>query len=91
MSAANKRIYAITLRKAHSYMKARGFDAADLLANTELSEGDLAEPYNLISEDQARTYYANLVRQVDRDGVAPTARPDPEAPGSAEVHRGNHG
>jgi AraC-like DNA-binding protein len=69
MSAVNKRIYAITLRKAHSYMKARGFDTADLLANTELSEGDLADPYSLINEDQARIYYANLVRLVDRDGV----------------------
>lgn len=69
MSAAKKRIYAITLRKAHSYMKARGFNAVELLANTELSEGDLADPYNLINEDQARAYYANLVRLVDRDGV----------------------
>jgi AraC-like DNA-binding protein len=69
MSAAGKRIYAITLRKAHSYMTARGYAAADLLARTELSEDDLADPYNLINEDQARMYYANLVRQVDRDGV----------------------
>ena len=36
MSAASKRIYAITLRKAHSYMTARGFTAADLLEKTEL-------------------------------------------------------
>ncbi len=69
MSAASKRIYAITLRKAHSYMMARGFGAADLLARTELSEDDLADPYNLINEDQARTYYANLVSLIDRDGV----------------------
>ena len=69
MSAASKRIYALTLRKAHSYMKARGFEVSDLLARTELSEDDLADPYNLINEDQARMYYANLVRLVERDGV----------------------
>jgi AraC-like DNA-binding protein len=62
-------MYAITLRKAHSYMKARGFAAEDLLARTELSEEDLADPYNLINEDQARMYYLNLVRLADRDGV----------------------
>jgi hypothetical protein len=27
-------------------MKAQGFDPVELLANTELSEGDLAEPYS---------------------------------------------
>ncbi len=69
MSSANKRIYAITLRKAHSYMMARGFEAADLLDRTELSEDDLADPYHLISEDQAHRYYANLVCLADRDGV----------------------
>jgi hypothetical protein len=48
-------VYAITLRKAHSFMKARGFAPEALLANTELSEADLAQPYNLISEAQAST------------------------------------
>ena len=69
MSAASKRIYALTLRKAHSYMKARGFEVSELLARTELSEDDLADPYNLINEDQARMYYSNLVRLIERDGV----------------------
>jgi len=50
-------------------MKAQGFDPVALLANTELSEADLGEPYNLISEEQARMYYLNLVRLADRDGV----------------------
>ena len=69
MSSSGKRIYAITLRKAHHFMRARDFDASELLVNTELTEADLADPYNLISEDQARMYYANLVRVADRDGV----------------------
>jgi len=69
MTHPPSRIYAITLRKAHSFMKAEGFDAKALLANTELSENDLVEPYNLISEEQARMYYLNLVRMADRAGV----------------------
>jgi AraC-like DNA-binding protein len=69
MTHLAKRVYAITLRKAHSFMKAEGFDPEALLANTELSEDDLAEPYNLVSEDQARMYYLNLVRLAGRDGV----------------------
>ncbi len=69
MSAANKRIYALTLRKAHSYMQSRGFEVSELLVKTELSEDDFADPYNLISEDQARMYYANLVHLINRDGV----------------------
>jgi AraC-like DNA-binding protein len=69
MTHPPKRVYAITLRKAHSFMKAEGFDPEALLANTEMSEADLADPYNLVSEDQARMYYLNLVRLADRDGV----------------------
>ena len=63
------RVYAITLRKAHSFMKAQGFEPASLLANTELSEADLTEPYRLVSEEQARMYYRNLVCLAGRDGV----------------------
>jgi AraC-like DNA-binding protein len=69
MTHPPKRVYAITLRKAHSFMKVEGFDPEALLANTELSEDDLAEPYNLISEEQVRMYYLNLVQLADRDGV----------------------
>ena len=69
MTHPPRRVYAITLRKAHSFMKAEGFEPAALLANTELSESDLADPYTLISEEQARMYYLNLVRLADRDGV----------------------
>jgi AraC-like DNA-binding protein len=63
------RVYVITLRKAHSFMKAQGFEPASLLANTELSEIDLADPYLLVSEEQARMYYRNLVYLADRDGL----------------------
>ena len=69
MTLGHRRVYAITLRKAHSFMKAQGFSPEDLLANTELAESDLAEPYNLLSAEQARMYYLNLVRLVDRAGV----------------------
>jgi AraC-like DNA-binding protein len=40
-----------------------------LLANTELSEADLAQPYHLISEAQARMYYLNLVGMAGQDGI----------------------
>ena len=69
MNNPRGRVYAITLRKAHSFMKAQGFEPASLLANTELSESDLTEPYRLVSEEQARMYYRNLVYLADRDGV----------------------
>ena len=69
MTHPTRRVYAITLRKAHSFMKARGFAPEALLANTELSEADLAQPYNLISEAQARMYYLNLVGMADQDGI----------------------
>ena len=69
MTPQGGRIYAITLRKAHSFMTAQGVDSADLLANTELSLADLAQPYRLISEAQARMFYLNLVNLADRDGV----------------------
>lgn len=64
-----KRLYAITLRKPLSYMLARGADAAVLLAGTELTLEILADPYRLISEDQARLFYLNLVRLAGPDGV----------------------
>jgi len=50
-------------------MTSQGFKPASLLAHTELSEADLAEPYYLVSEEQARMYYRNLVCLADRDGV----------------------
>jgi AraC-like DNA-binding protein len=50
-------------------MLARGVSAADLLANTELQESDLSEPYTLISEAQARSYYRNVVSLGNEDGI----------------------
>jgi AraC-like DNA-binding protein len=69
MSFAPKRVYALTLRKPFFYMVSQGFDAEALLANTELSQDELSDPYLLISEVQARLFYTNLVRLADRDGV----------------------
>lgn len=69
MTLPSSRVYAITLRKALSFMTAQGVDSADLLANTELSLADLAAPYHLISEGQARMFYLNLLRLAERDGV----------------------
>ena len=69
MISPRGRVYAITLRKAHSFMRSQGFETAALLANTELTEADLAEPYSLISEEQAMMYYRNLVNLAGRDGV----------------------
>jgi AraC-like DNA-binding protein len=69
MMPSSRRVYAITLRKAHSLMTAKGIDSAALLANTELSLADLAEPYHLVSAAQARMFYLNLLRLAGRDGV----------------------
>ncbi|MGI9328248.1 MAG: AraC family transcriptional regulator ligand-binding domain-containing protein, partial [Pseudomonadales bacterium] len=59
----------LTLRVVHAFMTSRGATAADLLANTELHESDLADPYNLISEEQARRYYRNVVGLAKEDGI----------------------
>ncbi len=69
MAILGKQLYAITLRKAHTFMLRQGFEAAALLVDTELSETDLEKPYSLISGEQARQYYLNLVNLADRDGV----------------------
>ena len=69
MTHLSRRVYAITLRKSHFFMKGRGFDTTALLANTELAEADLMEPYKLISEAQARNYYLNLVHLAEQDGL----------------------
>lgn len=69
MSFPPKRVYALTLRKPFFYMRSEGFDADALLADTELSPDQLSAPYLLISEAQARLFYANLVKLADRDGV----------------------
>jgi AraC-like DNA-binding protein len=69
MTQPSQRVYAITLRKAHSFMTAKGIDSAELLANTELSLAYLVEPYSLVSAAQARMFYLNLLRLADRDGV----------------------
>jgi AraC-like DNA-binding protein len=62
-------VYAITLKKVHALMGSRGIAASDLLAGTELKESDLVDPYNLISEAQARMYYRNVVKLTDSDGL----------------------
>jgi AraC-like DNA-binding protein len=50
-------------------MHARGFDDVVLLANTELRKTDLDDPYRLISEEQARAFYRNVVDLADDPGV----------------------
>ncbi len=69
MTTAHRQIYALTLRRVHSFMLARGVTTTDLLANTELRESDLSDPYNLISEAQARSYYRNVVSLGNEDGI----------------------
>ena len=69
MTTENRQIYALTLRRVHSFMLARGVTTADLLANTELRESDLSAPYNLINETQARIYYRNVVALGNEDGL----------------------
>ena len=69
MAQSSPRIFAITLRKAHSYMKGLGIEPEVLLSNTGLSAADLADPYKLINEEQARNYYLNLVTATNCESV----------------------
>jgi AraC-like DNA-binding protein len=64
-----RRVYALTLRKVNTLMLSQGVAASDLLAGTELKESDLVDPYNLISETQARIYYRNVVELADSDSL----------------------
>ena len=69
MVVSARHVYAVTLRKAHFYAKSRGVDPGTLLADTGLMPEDLDDPYNLISVEQARHYYLNLVNALGEDGV----------------------
>jgi AraC-like DNA-binding protein len=50
-------------------MHRKGFDDVVLLANTELRSSDFSDPYRLISEQQARAFYRNVVDLVDEPGI----------------------
>jgi len=64
-----RRVYALTLRKVNAFMLSRGVAEPDLLAGTELRASDLIDPYNLVSEAQARMFYRNVVRLADVAGL----------------------
>lgn len=49
----------------HTFLLEEGVSAGELLARTGLTEADLAEPHNIISLTQARTYYLNAVALSD--------------------------
>lgn len=69
MTLPPRRVYTLTLRKVRAFMHARGFDDVALLANTELHTADLDDPYRVISEEQARAFYRNVVELADDPGV----------------------
>jgi AraC-like DNA-binding protein len=50
-------------------MRRKGFDDVVLLANTELRSADFSDPYRLISEQQARAFYRNVVDLIDEPGI----------------------
>ena len=63
------KLYALSLKKVRTFMHRRGFDDAVLLANTELHSSDLDDPYRLISQEQARMFYRNVVDLSDDPGL----------------------
>jgi len=65
---APRQIYALTLRKARSYLAARGVELGALLDGTELDSTDLDDPYRLISVTQARQFYRNAIHLYDEAG-----------------------
>lgn len=69
MTQPPRRVYALTLKKVRTFMQARGFDDVVLLANTELHNTDLDDPYRLISEEQARVFYRNVVDLSEDPGI----------------------
>jgi AraC-like DNA-binding protein len=50
-------------------MRRIGLDDLVLLANTELRSADFSDPYRLISEQQARAFYRNVVDLIDEPGL----------------------
>lgn len=69
MPKQNRRLYTLSLKPVHAEMVSRGISLPQLLAGTEMSEADLADPYTQISDAQARRYCRNAVRLVDCDGL----------------------
>jgi len=69
MPAIPRQVYALTLRKVHAFMLARGARTDELLAGTEISATDLEDPYRLIHRQQALSYYRNVVQLADSPGI----------------------
>ncbi len=69
MNMPSRKVYALSLRKIRTFMRRRGFDDVVLLANTELHSSDLDDPYRLISQEQARAFYRNVVDLSDDPGI----------------------
>jgi AraC-like DNA-binding protein len=69
VSLPPRKVYALTLKKVRAFMHQRGFDDAVLLKNTELRKSDLDDKYRLISEEQARAFYRNVVDLSGDQGI----------------------
>ena len=69
MTLPSRKIYAISLKKVRTFMRRRGCDDVVLLANTELHSSDLDDPYRLISPEQARAFYRNVVDLSEDPGI----------------------
>ena len=66
---APRKVYALTLRKVRNYLEAQGVDIGKLLEGTELTTAALENPYELISDAQARQFYRNAIRLCDDPGA----------------------
>ena len=64
-----RQLYALTMKKVRSYMAAQGVDLAVLLAGTEIYPSDLDAPYRLVSEEQARLFYRNVLEASEVKGI----------------------
>ena len=62
---APRKVYALTLRKVRAYLEAHGIDIGRLLEGTELTTAAFKNPYDLISDTQARQFYRNALRLCD--------------------------
>jgi AraC-like DNA-binding protein len=64
-----RKVFSLVLQPSHKFMLEAGVSAADLLAGTDISEADLASPYQLLDAQQARRYYLNIVEHAPTPSI----------------------
>ncbi len=61
--------YALTLRRVFTYLLERGISEEFLLQGTDMSREDMDDPYCVVSTEQARQFYLNVLHHSDQPGI----------------------